>query len=67
MDKEQRTAYINAMVACANIEALGMAAANGHCLMFNEPLPYKREDFLALLDKYGIHHNSVVGFLNNDD
>lgn len=63
---EERVAYINAMIACANIEALGMAAANGHCLMFNEKLPYKRDDFLALLEKYGIHHNTVVSFLRGE-
>lgn len=67
MTEEQRIAYVQAMVCCANIEALGMAAANGHCLMFNEDLPYKREDFLALLDKYGIHHNQVMATLIEGD
>ena len=66
MDREQRLAYINAMIVSANIEALGMAAANGHCLMFNEELPYKRQDFLDLITKYGIHHNQVIDYLSGN-
>lgn len=65
MSKEEKLAYINAMVTCANIEALGMAAANGHCLLFNEDLPYQRQDFLDLITKYGIHHNQVLEYLRD--
>ena len=63
---EERVAYVNAMVVAANIEALGMAAANGHCMMFNEELPYSRDDFLDLITKYGIHHNQVITTLGGE-
>jgi len=60
---EQRAAYINAQVACAMIEAMGMQAENMHRENASGYVPYGEEAFDALIAKYGIDHNSVIGYL----
>lgn len=60
MDDMQKAAYIIAMAACANIEAQGMMAENQVSLHLSSEAKYTKEDFDALADKYGIHHNAVL-------
>ena len=60
MDKEQRTAYLLAQVACMNAELEAMksrdrADSNG--------LHHKAAEYEALPVKYGLTHNQVVAFL----
>lgn len=62
MDREQRIAYINAMVACASIELAGMMAANIDAKAAGLPLPYHQPDIQGLIDRHGISHNAVIGF-----
>lgn len=66
MTSQQGAAYINAQVACAMIEAMGMVAQNALCASKSLELPYRKSDFEALIEKYGIHHNAVHGFLFYD-
>lgn len=60
MDEQQRAAYVQAMAACALIEAMGMQAENQRRAVDNEIPAYGKWDFDALLDKYGIGHNAVL-------
>ena len=61
MTSEENIAYINAMVACALIEAKGMEAENQHRMNCGNSIAYGMEAFEGLIEKYGIHHNAVVG------
>ena len=60
---EQRAAYINAQVACAMIEAMGMQAQNDYRKHIGEAPEYKLEDFENLLEQYVVNHNSVISYL----
>src|SRR5260221_14051776 len=62
MDDIQKAAYIIAMSACAQAEAMGMLAENQFCASENRPPTYRFYDFEALSNKYGIHHNAVLTF-----
>ena len=74
MTSEERVAFINAMVACAEIEAKGMEAENQHRLRISvsgmgvscsNSIAYGKDAFDSLIDKYGIHHNAVLGYLRD--
>lgn len=56
---EEQAAYIMAQAACALIEAMGMQAANSQ---YPENQPYQKKDFDAVIERYGIDHNAVIGF-----
>ena len=66
MTPEERAAYVNAMVACASIRAIGMQAENEHRAMQGLAPAYGEEQFAALIDEYGIHHNAVLGRLGHE-
>ena len=57
MTPEQKAAYVNSQAACAVIEALAMMTENGQ-------KPYeklhKKQDFEALIEKYGLQDNVVT-------
>lgn len=63
MNKNQAAAYINSQTACANIEAIAMQQANFQALAEGKEVLYKPKDFTDLIEKYGIHHNAVHGYL----
>ena len=65
MTSEERVAFINAMVACAEIEAKGMEAENQNRLRRGESIAYGENAFYSLIGKYGIHHNAVLGYLRD--
>ena len=58
MNPEQKIAYIIAQAACAQIEAMALLGDN-----FAGRPPYSRDHFMALIEKYGIHHNAVLSLL----
>ena len=60
MSDEQNAAYVNAQVACAMIEAMGMQAENQQRAHRGESIAYAEDHFNALITKYGIHHNAVL-------
>lgn len=60
MTPEQQAAYINAQAVAASAELEAMKAANWMRLMQGHTIAYGEEDFLALIDKYGLHHNAVL-------
>lgn len=61
MTDEQKVAYLNAQVVCAQIEVAGMQAENQHRMNVGQSIAYGEEAFSALANKYGIHHNAVLG------
>lgn len=65
MTQEQKAAYVNAMAACATIEAIGMQAANDQRLSLGQSIAYDELAFQQLLDKHGIHHNAVLGLFHD--
>jgi len=64
MDDAQKAAYITAMAACAQIEAAAMLAHN-QAVPPNHHSRYEYTEFMALIDKYGIHHNAVLTLFQN--
>lgn len=60
MTPEQQAAYVNAMTACALIEAMGMQAENEQRKAIGCSMAYTEEAFQKLLDRYPIHHNAVL-------
>ena len=65
MTEEQKASYINAMVVCATAEIAGMQAANHSAAMAGGVPVYDAAAFEAIPNKYGIHHNAVVGFFRD--
>lgn len=64
MSEEQRVAYLNAMVACAMIEAMGMQAENEQRKACGYSMAYDAAAFVAVIEKYGIHHNGAVNTIH---
>ena len=62
MNEEQRIVYMNGQIACAQIEAMGMAAENAYWISIGQSPAYRMEDFENVINKYGIHHNSMLDF-----
>jgi len=72
-DPAQKAAYIMAQVACMQAKMHAMMTANtiAYASWSNsskdQPFqaPYTQEHFEGLPGLYGVHHNAVVGFLND--
>lgn len=60
MTRSQSSAYINSQAIAAQIEAMGMQAENDQRKAIGASMAYTEQDFIDLIDKYGIGHNSVV-------
>lgn len=65
MRQEEKPAYIMAMAACANAEIIAMQEANIAARAAGRTTPYPPGDFLAVPEKYGIHHNAVLELLRS--
>lgn len=62
MTPEQQAAYIIAQSACMLAEMEAMKAANAMPFAGTETKRYEPADFEALPNRYGLHHNAVVGW-----
>jgi len=58
--KLQNIAYVNSQMACAQIELVAMEATNAERWGHGQSLAYSEADFLAIIDKYQLGHNSVL-------
>jgi hypothetical protein len=65
MTDDERVAYLRAQTAAALIEMEAMKAANWMREMQGHTIAYGEDEFLALLDKYDLHHNSVISFFRD--
>ncbi len=63
MTPEQRIAYIQSQIACALIELEAMKAENLARIFDMKAQAYTEKDFMALIDKYYLHHNGVMSEL----
>lgn len=61
MTREQKVAYVFAQSVCALAEIEGMKALNKEREAQGAALAYSDDAFLKVPDKYGIHHNAVIG------
>lgn len=64
MNEDQRAAFIISQAAAAQIEMESMKAANADRERRGEVQAYAENDFLALIDRYGLGSNCVVRWLN---
>jgi len=60
MDK---LAYINSQIACAMIEMEGMKIQNMMDMKDDWIPTYMKQDFDKLMEKYGLHHNAILTYL----
>jgi hypothetical protein len=60
MTSAQAAAYIIAQAACATAEIAAMEAANANARRHDVTPRYDEQHFLAVPEKYGIHHNAVL-------
>ena len=60
MDK---VVFMNSQIACALIEMNSMIAENQQRMHRGEPMAYIEDDFMKLITKYDIGHNSVITYL----
>ena len=65
MTPEQRAAYIMAQAACANAEVAGMTAENMQRAALGQSMAYDESAFVAVIENYSIHHNSVVEWMRD--
>lgn len=64
MTPEQKAAFINAQASAATCERMAMAWQNLADTAANRPLTYSYADFMALIDRYQLGYNDVVGFFH---
>jgi len=65
MDKEQRIAFINSQVVCANAAIEGMKAENSERLSKGYSIAYDDEAFCKVPAEYGLEHNQVIEYLRD--
>jgi hypothetical protein len=61
MTTEETVAYVHSQTACALIELEAMKAENANRAMRGETQAYGEQAFNDLINRYGIHHNAVIG------
>ncbi len=64
MTDEQKAAYIHAQAVCTQLEMEGMLATNRMREMLGQALAYPGEEFMAVMEKYVICHNDVIGLFH---
>ena len=60
MNEEQNIVYTQGILLQARIEMEGMIAENQYRAHIGESPAYGEEAFVALIEKYGVHHNSLI-------
>lgn len=60
MTPEQSAAFVQAQAACMLVELEAMKAANKRREDQGHSPAYGEEEFLALIDKWGVHHNGAL-------
>lgn len=61
MTDEQKAAFVMAQAACVNAMVAAYQAVNDNKRHLGQPPVYGKQDFEALIEQYGVHHNAVVG------
>lgn len=63
MTEEQKAAFIFSQSVCAIAEIESMKALNKYREKRGETIAYCDDDFIAVIEKYGIGHNAVLSHL----
>jgi len=63
--KLENIAYINSQIACAQATIAGMQATNTERLANGYTVAYGEEEFENVINRFGLHHNSVLTTFNN--
>jgi hypothetical protein len=63
MTAEQAIAFVQAQTACMLVEMEAMKAANRERDTQGKALAYGEDAFMALIDKWGVHHNGALTLL----
>jgi hypothetical protein len=64
MNAQQKAAYVFAQAVCALAEVEGMKAENRQREYCGNAMAYGYEEFMAVIERYGIHHNAVCNFFD---
>lgn len=64
MTPEQKAAFVMSQTACALAEIEAMKAANTERERAGYALAYGEESFLAVIERYSIGHNAVIGLFH---
>lgn len=64
MTPEQQAAYVMAQAAALNAEVAGMQAENWMREMQGHTIAYGEDAFQDAINRYGVHHNAVIGFFH---
>lgn len=65
MTEEQKAAYVFAQAIAALVELESMKAANLMREMQGKSIAYGEEEFLALIEKWGIHNNAMISLFHD--
>lgn len=65
MTDNEKHAYIVASAAAMLAEMESMKAANHERRVNNYPDAYTEKDFIRLIEKYGMDHNSIIRILRD--
>ena len=63
MTDQQAAAYVFAQAVCAQAEIAALQARND-CYQ-DGGTPVGQDEFIAVIEKYGIHHNAVLSTFTN--
>ena len=61
MTEEQKAAYVISQSIAALAEIEGMKADNMQRDVEGNSMAFRQKDFQDLIERYGIHHNGVIG------
>lgn len=61
---ESKAAYVNSQTACALIKMEAMKSANKVSEITGQHPQYGEQDFMNIINEFGLSHNTVVGVLN---
>lgn len=62
MTPEQQAAFVIAQATCATADIVAMQAENAADIAAKARPTWTGADFRAVIERYGIHHNAVIGF-----
>jgi hypothetical protein len=63
MTEQQAAAYVFSMAVCAQAEIAALQARNASYQ--DSGTPVGPDEFIAVIEKYGIHHNAVLTTFQN--
>jgi hypothetical protein len=65
MTPEQKVAFVNGQIVCAQLELAAMIAENMQRQSLGGSMVYGEGAFMTVMDKYCISHNAITTFFND--